>query len=142
MRKSKLIEYNGKKQSLEDWAKETGLTYPCLVWRLRNGWSIKQALTTPSARTPRKMRITEKQQKEIFMPIQKKVDYTQCKTCQYRSTISSGGYPNNIMCGYALVNDRCRSLISPPSPNCTVYIKGPSLVRAAALKKARRGAWG
>ena len=142
MRKSKLIEYNGKIQSLEDWAKETGLTYPCLVWRLRNGWSIKKALTTPSARTPRKMRITEKQQREIFMPKPKKIDYTQCKTCQYRSTISSGGYTNNIMCGYALVNDRCRSLISQPSPHCTVYIKGPSLVRAAALKKARRGAWG
>ena len=104
--------------------------------------TVEEAMALPNTRPRRKKRITEERQKEIFMPKPKKIDYTQCKTCQYRSTISSGSYPGNLCCGYALVNDRCRSLISPPSPHCTVYIKGPSLVRAAALKKARRGAWG
>lgn len=32
---------------LTDWAKEVGLSRNCLNSRLRRGWSIEKALTTP-----------------------------------------------------------------------------------------------
>lgn len=41
-----MIERNGKRQSLEDWAKESGLTYAGVYYRLRHGWSMEDALST------------------------------------------------------------------------------------------------
>lgn len=134
--------YNGEYLTPPQLAKLHGGISPSTMAQRLEHMTVEEAMALPNTRPKRKQHITEERQREIFMPIPKKVDYTQCKTCQYRSTISSGSYPGNLCCGYALVNDRCRSAISPPSPHCTAYIKGASLVRAAALKKARRGAWG
>ena len=41
------VEFNGRKQSLRAWSNETGIGYPCLVARVRKGWPIEKALTTP-----------------------------------------------------------------------------------------------
>jgi hypothetical protein len=46
-RVNRLIEFRGRAQCLQDWAKETGLSAPVLHYRLRVGWSVEQALTTP-----------------------------------------------------------------------------------------------
>lgn len=41
------IEYDGKVQSLTEWANERGLTTACIYGRLKLGWSIEKALFTP-----------------------------------------------------------------------------------------------
>lgn len=39
-------EYNGKRQSLNDWAKETGIPVATLQDRIRRGWSFEDAITS------------------------------------------------------------------------------------------------
>lgn len=46
-RRTKLITYNGKTQSLRDWAKEYDLEPRGLSERLRRGWDMEKSLTTP-----------------------------------------------------------------------------------------------
>ena len=41
-RSSKFIEYKGKRQTLVEWAEETGINESCLGWRLKN-WPIERA---------------------------------------------------------------------------------------------------
>lgn len=48
-RKLNLIEHDGKAQSIGAWAKELGMPVPTLRARLRNGWTIEQALDKASA---------------------------------------------------------------------------------------------
>lgn len=45
-RNNHLITYNGKTQSLSQWAIECEIKYSTLLMRLRRGWSIERALTT------------------------------------------------------------------------------------------------
>jgi hypothetical protein len=40
------IEHNGRTQSATAWAREIGISYHVLRWRLQH-WSKEQALTTP-----------------------------------------------------------------------------------------------
>lgn len=47
-RDTKYISFNGKTQSMKEWADETGLAYSCLQYRISHGWPIERALTTPS----------------------------------------------------------------------------------------------
>lgn len=46
-RRTKLITYNGKTQSLKDWAKEYDLEARGLSERLSRGWDMEKSLTTP-----------------------------------------------------------------------------------------------
>lgn len=48
-RKANMIEHDGKSQSIAAWAKELGMPVPTLRARLRNGWTIEQALSKESA---------------------------------------------------------------------------------------------
>jgi hypothetical protein len=41
------IEFNGKRQVLEDWANEVGIKPMTIAARLKRGWSVERALTTP-----------------------------------------------------------------------------------------------
>jgi hypothetical protein len=50
-RNNRIIEYNGRRLTLSQWAEETGLTYSALQYRLDKGWSIDAALTTPTLHT-------------------------------------------------------------------------------------------
>ena len=47
MRKNKIIKYNGKEQTISQWAKEFGLNRIALYYRIKRGWSIEKALITP-----------------------------------------------------------------------------------------------
>ena len=42
------ITYLGRTQSMSLWAKEFGLNYNTLRYRIKRGWPIEKALTTPS----------------------------------------------------------------------------------------------
>lgn len=42
----------GKTQHLAEWAREHAIRHDTLSWRLRNGWPVEKALTTPT-RTPK-----------------------------------------------------------------------------------------
>ena len=44
-----VLECFGKKQNLKQWADEYGLTWFQLNYRIKSGWSIERALTTPIA---------------------------------------------------------------------------------------------
>lgn len=46
-RRSKLITWNGKTQSIRDWAKEYDIGSRALSERLRRGWDMEKSLTTP-----------------------------------------------------------------------------------------------
>lgn len=46
MRKNILIEYNGKKQTISEWANEYNLSRVALYYRLKRKWDIEKALTT------------------------------------------------------------------------------------------------
>lgn len=49
-RSNRILEYNGRKQIVADWAREYGMP-PLRLWqRLNRGWSVEKALTTPSLR--------------------------------------------------------------------------------------------
>lgn len=47
-----MLEFRGKTQSLSQWARELGLTSGALSKRIRTGWSVERALTTPLASHP------------------------------------------------------------------------------------------
>lgn len=42
------IEFNGKTQLMGDWAAELGINYHALYQRVRKGWTIERAFTTPA----------------------------------------------------------------------------------------------
>lgn len=54
-RRTIVIEFNGKKQNLAEWSMETGIAYTTLFNRIKKGWSVEDALTTPP-RTRRKQK--------------------------------------------------------------------------------------
>ncbi len=45
---SRYITYLGERKTVRDWAKDVGLEYSCLFYRLDNGWDIQKALEIPS----------------------------------------------------------------------------------------------
>lgn len=49
-RDNRVIVFNGESKILGDWAKQYGLRFGCLHWRLKNGWPLDRAITTPSGR--------------------------------------------------------------------------------------------
>jgi len=48
MRKSVHVTYDGRTMIASDWAREVGLPPTTLTGRLREGWSVERALTTPN----------------------------------------------------------------------------------------------
>lgn len=46
-RRNRIIEYNGTKKTIAEWADVFGITYSALYGRLRRGWNIADALTKP-----------------------------------------------------------------------------------------------
>jgi hypothetical protein len=59
-RDTKMLTYKGETKSLCDFAEEYGIKRITLTIRLRRGWTVKQALTTPvaSRRVSRRRRVT------------------------------------------------------------------------------------
>ena len=47
-RNNRVIECNGEKYILNEWARITGLNAQTIAWRIDRGWSVEEALYTPS----------------------------------------------------------------------------------------------
>lgn len=41
------LEYNGRRETVAEWSRITGIPYPRLIWRINKGWSVERALTAP-----------------------------------------------------------------------------------------------
>ena len=46
-RSSALVTFKGKTQTLAKWSSEIGFSHDVIGYRLRSGWSVQRALTTP-----------------------------------------------------------------------------------------------
>lgn len=55
-RETRMLEFNGKTQSLGYWAVETGIKWDTLRCRLRYGWSAEKTLTTPVLKIKSKLK--------------------------------------------------------------------------------------
>ena len=126
-RRAQTYYWKGVNYTLSELAEIRGVGDTTMRQRLER-MSIDKAMETPNSR-PREKPKDEEPKKVIKTT--KKRDYTQCRTCKYRG--------KDLLCGYSTVTGRCRSLISPPSPNCTVYIKGKPVVQKATLERMRKG---
>ena len=47
IKRTKGITYQGRTLTIAKWAKEVGIDRKVIGWRLRNGWNVENALTTP-----------------------------------------------------------------------------------------------
>lgn len=52
-----LLEHNGVTKNVADWASEIGMTPNALSMRLRLGWSVEKALTTPLKASPKPKKV-------------------------------------------------------------------------------------
>ena len=48
MRRNRLIRFRGERLPLATWARRYRLTGSCIYWRLKNGWKVQTACTTPA----------------------------------------------------------------------------------------------
>lgn len=48
---NRLITFNGRTQTQQMWADETGIARQAIYHRLKRGWAVEKALTTPSKRS-------------------------------------------------------------------------------------------
>jgi beta-galactosidase/beta-glucuronidase len=49
-RTNRYLEFNGKRQTMAQWARELGMNYATLWSRIARGWTAKRALATPARR--------------------------------------------------------------------------------------------
>jgi hypothetical protein len=46
-RRAIILEFDGHRLSLSEWARKTGISFHALRYRVRRGWSVKDTLTIP-----------------------------------------------------------------------------------------------
>lgn len=61
-RRNHMIEWGGESMCVTDWAARLGVSYTSFLQRLRSGWSIERAITTPFAK--RKSRVPKVRSEE------------------------------------------------------------------------------
>lgn len=66
-RTNRLITYQGETKCLMDWASELGMLHATLDGRLRRGWDVERALTTPLAKVGRfRRRVLDAEREEAL----------------------------------------------------------------------------
>ena len=45
--RSRKVTYQGRTQTISEWARELGVSYGLLYTRLSSGWSVEEAMTLP-----------------------------------------------------------------------------------------------
>lgn len=141
-RKRRKYEWKGKMYSVAQLAEIHGGISAYSMWQRLEKMSVKEAMETPRSKKGRK-RETPKEEKEKEKPVvivRRKVDLQQCRTCQYRGALGNS-IGSGVFCAYSLITGNCRMFISEPSPHCTVYVKGKSLLRSTTMKQMGRGKW-
>lgn len=134
--KARLYEYKGQLYTAAELAHINGkIATSTMQQRLSSGMTVEEAVEEPNKRIRRKVRITEERQKQVFKPIEKKVDTSLCRTCIYHGSLTGGGGEKfgKIYCDYIEIMLERRPC--PPGKDCTVYKKGKSIVRKMALKR-------
>lgn len=58
-----VLEFGGRKQVLTDWAQELGLPVSMVNLRIRRGWSVEKALTTPASALPQDRQVQSRNKK-------------------------------------------------------------------------------
>src|ERR1035437_1367919 len=46
-RRSRLIEFDGRRQTLQEWSRELNIPRETIYWRISAGWSVERALSQP-----------------------------------------------------------------------------------------------
>ena len=59
MRNNRILEYNGRRQTLAQWARELNINISTLAKRVSRGWSIEEAATRSTVKNKPWRRITE-----------------------------------------------------------------------------------
>ena len=54
------LTYNGKTQTLRQWAEETGMSYSCLMQRVHAGWPVERIFAEPHHNTNKQRMVTYK----------------------------------------------------------------------------------
>lgn len=62
----KLIEFNGIVQNVSKWSKEIGIDESRIRWRIKQGWEIKEVLTTPIRKMPKRLPQSIRKQKNTM----------------------------------------------------------------------------
>lgn len=52
---TRYMEFQGQTLTMKGWAREKGINYASLAWRLSQGWTLEKALTTPIAKKKRRV---------------------------------------------------------------------------------------
>lgn len=106
------LEHRGEVHTIGEWAEITGLSKGTIKSRLRNGWTVQEALSTPPI--PRGFG-------RHYTPVNKG-----CEGCYYWRLLhySAGSAYHTRYCAYILVTGHSRPC---PAAHCTEY------------KPARRG---
>lgn len=63
---SRLIEFDGQVKKITKWCDEYGIDQSRVHWRLKKGWSIKDALTKPVRRMPKRLPQSIRKQKQTM----------------------------------------------------------------------------
>ena len=48
MRSNHYLEHNGMRLPVSEWARRLGVSYVCILYRIKRGWSVEDAVTLPS----------------------------------------------------------------------------------------------
>lgn len=106
MSRSQIIEYRGQIHTIADWSKITGLSRETIRRRLKNGWTIQEALDTPPI--PRGYG-------RHYTPMNKG-----CEGCYYWRLLhySNGSEYHTRYCAYILATGHRRPC---PAAHCTEY---------------------
>ena len=62
--KNKMLEFNGERKIMVEWAEEYNIKYSVLAERIQRGWSVEKALFTPVKHIPR-ISLSKKDEDEI-----------------------------------------------------------------------------
>jgi len=82
-RSNHLIEFNGEQKTLVEWSTQTGIRAESIDARIKSGWSIERALTTPSR--PKAENGQAKTTKIFCSECGRKSTRLRCITCSNKS---------------------------------------------------------
>ena len=62
----RLIEFEGRVKNVSQWGEEFGIDESRIRWRIKQGWAIKEILTKPLRKMPRRLPQSIRKQKNTM----------------------------------------------------------------------------